>query len=150
MLLIPQLLVPLPAFAILLFSLVPFSILQPIVDPGVGEGLGLFAIALAAFVALAGWATWGPDRATPNGAQIAILDLRLTFLTRAGIHLFFVGALIVTGIAVREPMLLVIALVLLALEAPLSALVRRRSRERERVADEPRADVAGTESAALP
>jgi hypothetical protein len=145
-----QLLVPLPAFAILLFSLVPFSILQPIVDPGVGEGLGLFAIALAAFVALAGWATWGPDRITPDGAQTAILDLRLTFLTRLGIHLFFVGALIVTGIAVREPMLLVIALVLLALEAPLNALVHRRLRDRERVADGPRANVAGSETAAVP
>jgi hypothetical protein len=145
-----QLLVPLPAFAILLFSLVPFSVLQPIVDPGVGEGLGLFAIALAAFVALAGWATWGPDRTTPNGAQTAILDLRLTFLTRVGIHLFFVGALVVTGVAAREPMLLVIALVFLALEAPLNALVHRRLRDRERVPDEPRANVAGSETAALP
>jgi hypothetical protein len=147
-----QLLVPLPAFAILLFSLVPFSILQPIVDPGVGNGLALFAIAMAAFLAVAGWATWGPDRAMPDGAATAILDLRLTFVTRLGIHLFFVGALVVTGIAAREPILLVVALLLLAVEAPLSALVHRRLRDRDRVADaaHTRPNVAGGETAALP
>jgi hypothetical protein len=147
-----QLLVPLPAFAILLFSLVPFSLLQPIVDPGVGNGLALFAIALAALLAVAGWATWGPDRSMPDGAATAILDLRLTFLTRLGIHLFFVGALVATGIAAREPILLVVALLLLAVEAPLSALVHRRLRDRDRVADaaQTRPNVAGGETAALP
>ena len=147
-----QLLVPLPAFAILLFSLVPFSVLQPIVDPGAGRGLGLFAISLAAFVAVAAWATWGPDRAAPNGARAAILDLRLTFMTRLGIHLFFLGALLVSGIAMREPVLLVAALVLLAAEVPLSVLVHRRMRDSDRLTDAERArgNVAGGETAALP
>jgi hypothetical protein len=121
-----QLLVPLPAFAILLVSLVPFAILRPIVDPDVGGGLSLFGIALAAFVAVAAWATWGPDRAAPDGERIAILDLRLAFLTRLGIHLFFLAVLIVSGIAVREPVLLVVALALLAIEAPLARYVHRR------------------------
>ena len=147
-----QLLVPLPAFGILLFSLVPFSLLQPIFDPGAGEGLGLFAIALVGFLAVAAWAIWGPHRGLPDGAQSAILDLRLTFLTRLGIHLFFLGALVVTGIAAREPMLLVVALVLLGAEAPLSALVHRRLRDREPMvgAERTRANVAGGETAALP
>jgi hypothetical protein len=147
-----QLLVPIPAFAILLASIVPFAIVKPLVDSDPGGGLALFALTLAAFVALSAWAIWGPDRIRPNGAGVAILDLRLTFLTRLAIHLFFLGALIATGIAVREPMLLVVALVMLGAEAPLSVLVHRRMRDWERSTDPAgtRANVAGSEPAALP
>ena len=147
-----QLLVPIPAFAILLASIVPFAIVKPLVDSDPGGGLALFALTLAAFVVLGAWAIWGPDRIRPNGAGVAILDLRLTFLTRLAIHLFFLGALIATGIAVREPMLLVVALVMLGVEAPLSVLVHRRTRDWERATDPAgvRANVAGGEPAALP
>lgn len=121
-----QLLVPVPAFALLLASIVPFAIIKPLLDSDPGGGLALFAITLAAFVAIGAWAIWGPNRARPDGAGAAILDLRLTFLTRLAIHLFFLGALVATGIAVREPMLLVAALVMLVVEVPLAILVQRR------------------------
>jgi hypothetical protein len=122
-----QLLVPIPAFVILLFSLVPFSLLKPLVDSDVGGGLSLFAVALAAFVAIAAWATWGPGRERPDGASAAILDIRLAFFTRLGIHLFFLAALVGTGLAGREPVLVAAALLMLALEAPLAVLVHRRT-----------------------
>ena len=147
-----QLLVPIPAFVILLASIVPFAIVKPLVDSDPGGGLALFALTLAAFVALGAWAIWGPDRSRPNGAAVAILDLRLTFLTRLAIHLFFLGAIVATGIAVREPILLVVALVMLGAEAPLSVLVHRRRRDWEQASDSARArtHVAGSEPAALP
>ncbi|HET8777214.1 MAG TPA: hypothetical protein VFN76_06100, partial [Candidatus Limnocylindria bacterium] len=147
-----QLLVPIPAFAILLASIVPFAIVKPLVDSDPGGGLGLFALTLAAFLALSAFGIWGPDRARPNGAGVAILDLRLTFLTRLAIHLFFLGALVATGIAVREPMLLIVALVMLAAEAPLSALVHRRMRDREHAPDPSAAQrtAAGSKPAAVP
>jgi hypothetical protein len=131
-----QLLVPIPAFVLLLVSLVPFTILQPLVDPTPGGGMLLFAITLAAFL----WASWrgvfGPDRATPNGDATAILDLRLAFATRLAIHLFFLVALVGMGLASTEPMILVIALLLLAAELPLAVLTRRRhERTAQRSAD---------------
>lgn len=123
-----QLLVPIPAFALLLIGLVPFTILQPMLEPGAGEGLGIFAIFLAAFVALSAWAMWGPDRGRPNGAADAIIDLRLAFASRLAIHLVFLGALLWLGLATTEPILLVVAVALLAAEFPLAMLVNARRR----------------------
>ncbi|MGH2402682.1 MAG: carotenoid biosynthesis protein [Candidatus Limnocylindria bacterium] len=121
-----QLLVPIPAFALLLAGLVPFTLLQPLVDPAPGGGLVLFALTLIAFVAASAWAIWGPDRGRPDGAAEAILDLRLAFATRAVIHLVFLVALLWLGLATTEPMLLVVALLLFAAELPLGLLVSNR------------------------
>lgn len=121
-----QLLVPLPAFAILLVGLVPFSALKPLVDPTPGGGLGLFAITLLIFAAVAAYGVWGPDRIRPDGQRTGMLDLRLAFVTRAAIHLVFLGALVWLGLATTAPMLLVVALVLLGVELPLAWLVARR------------------------
>jgi hypothetical protein len=121
-----QLLVPIPAFGLLLLSLVPFTIIKPIVDPAPGGGLGLFAVTLAAFVAIGAWGIWGPDRGRPDGARDAILDLRLAFATRIAIHLVFLGALLWLGLATAAPMLLVAALVFLLAELPLAGLVAER------------------------
>jgi len=121
-----QLLVPIPAFALLLATLVPFTVIKPLVDSAPGGGLTLFAISLVAFAAVAAWAMLGPDRTTPDGAADAILDLRLAFATRTAIHLVFLGALVWLGLAVTAPMLLIVALVLLAAELPLAMLVRAR------------------------
>jgi hypothetical protein len=88
--------------------------------------LPIFWVALAAFTAISAWAVWGPDRARPNGESIAILDLRLAFATRLAIHLFFLAALVVIGLAVSEPILLFVALGLLLAEAPLGVLAHRR------------------------
>jgi hypothetical protein len=59
-----------------------------------------------------------------------MLDLRLAFVTRVTIHLVFLVALFGLGLATSAPMLLVVALAMLALELPLGWLVSaRRARE---------------------
>jgi hypothetical protein len=122
-----QLLVPIPAFALLLLSILPFSVLKPLVDTDPGGGLPLFAVALVAFVAISAWAVWGPDRGRPDGAAEAILDLRLAFATRLAIHVVFLAALLWLGLATTAPMLLLVALLMLAAELPLGLLVGARS-----------------------
>jgi len=121
-----QLAVPIPAFVLLLVSLVPFTALQPIVDPAPGGGLLLFVVTFLGFIAAAAWGVLGANRGKPDGAATAIVDLRLAFATRLAIHLFFLGALVVTGLVTREPVILIVALVLLAAELPLAVLVERR------------------------
>ena len=121
-----QLLVPVGAFGLLLAALVPFTIVKPMVDSAPGGGLGLFAVALAAFVAVAAWGVWGPDRVAPDGAGVAILDLRLAFATRLAIHLVFLLALLWLELATTAPILLVAAVVFLLAEIPLGWLVAAR------------------------
>jgi hypothetical protein len=125
-----QLLVPLPAFALLLIGLIPFIALKPVVDPAAGGGAILFLITLAAFIVVSGWAAFGRDRGRPDGASEAILDLRLATATRIAIHAFFLVSLVVLGLASSLPVLLVTAVVLLAAEIPLALLVRTRLAER--------------------
>ena len=122
-----QLFVPLPAFAVLIASIWLFAQVKPMVDSDPGGGLLVFWIALAAFAAISAWAIWGSDRGTADGASEAILDLRLAFATRVAIHLLFLGALLWLGLAVSEPILLVVAIALLLAELPLASLVRARA-----------------------
>ena len=128
-----QLLVPIPAFGLLLVGLVPFSILRPIVDAAPGGGLWLFGVALAAFCAIAAYGVWGPGRGTPNGEGTAMLDVRAAFVTRVAIHAVFLIALFTLGIVGRAPMLLVASVALLAVEWPLAVLVHERLATRDRV-----------------
>ena len=121
-----QLAAPLPAYTVLMLGLLPFIWLKPLTDDAPGGGLGLFLLTLAGFAAVAGWGAWGPDRTTPDGQRTAILDLRLAFVTRLAIHGFFLGGLLTLGLALELPVLLVVALVLLAAELPLALMVRRR------------------------
>jgi hypothetical protein len=121
-----QLLVPIPAFALLLVAIMSFSVLAPLTGDGRGGGLPVFWVALGGFAALSAWAIWGPDRARPDGAEVAILDLRLAFAVRLAIHGFFLAALIALGLAVSEPVLLAVAVLMLTLELPLAALAHRR------------------------
>ncbi|MGQ0607254.1 MAG: carotenoid biosynthesis protein [Chloroflexota bacterium] len=126
-----QLAVPIPAFVLLLVSLVPFTVLQPVVDPAPGGGMILFIVTLVAFLGAAARGTYGPNRGTPDGSATAILDLRLAFGTRVAIHLFFLAALFLMGLAATEPVLLLVAAALLAAELPLALIVeRRRATER--------------------
>ncbi|MGH2356655.1 MAG: carotenoid biosynthesis protein [Candidatus Limnocylindria bacterium] len=141
-----QLLVPIPAFVILIAAIVPFAVVRPLLDPAPGSGLGLFALTLAAFVALAAWGVWGPNRGVPDGQRTQIVDLRLAFLTRVVIELVFLGAMLAIGLALAEPVLLAVALALLAAEVPLAQLVRHRLRGA--VAPQERTATAG--SPALP
>jgi hypothetical protein len=121
-----QLLVPLPAFALLLTGLIPFIAVKPLIDDAPGGGGIPFLVTLAGFVLISGWAVFGPDRAAPNGERMAILDLRLAGLTRVAIHCYFLGALLVMGLATQLPVLLGVALLLLGAEVPLSWLVAGR------------------------
>ncbi len=121
-----QLAVPGPAWILLLAGLVPFAFLRPIVDPHLGGGLWLFGVALAGFLAISVWGVWGPDRVQPDGAGLAILDLRLALGTRVAIEGFFLTSLVIMGLAWQLPVLLGAALVLLAAEWPLGRLVHAR------------------------
>jgi hypothetical protein len=121
-----QLLVPLPAFAVLIASIGAFAVVKPIVDDDPGGGMLVFWIVLAAFVAISAWAVWR-DRGDADGAAEAILDLRLAFASRIAIHLVFLAALLWLGLALAEPVLLVVAIVLLLAELPLASLVRGRA-----------------------
>src|SRR5207253_2484668 len=119
-----QLLVPIPAYVILLVGMMPFASLRPVVDPAPGGGLWLFVVSLAIFAAIAGYAVWGPDRAASNGERNAMLDLPVAFTSRIAIHCFFLTALLLLGLVPQVPMLLVVVLVLLGAALPL-ALARR-------------------------
>ncbi len=121
-----QLLVPVPAFGVLIASIGAFAVVKPMIDPAPGGGLAVFWAVLAAFVAVSLWAVAGPDRRRPHGAADAIVDLRLAFASRLAIHLLFLVALVWLGLAVSEPVLLLVALAMLALELPLGTVVRRR------------------------
>jgi hypothetical protein len=121
-----QLLVPLPAFAVLTASIGLFAVVKPMVDSDPGGGLLIFWICLAAFVAVSAWAVWGPDRGVADGASEAILDLRWAFATRLAIHLVFLVALLWLGLATSAPVLLLVALAMLAGEWPLAAVVAAR------------------------
>jgi hypothetical protein len=121
-----QLLVPVPAFALLFTSMIPFTILKPLIDPEPGGGVGIFALTLIVFAGVSAWAVFGPDRGRPDGAEDAILDLRLAFATRLAIYAVFLAALLWLGLATSEPMLLAVAVVLLLAEGPLAVLVSRR------------------------
>ena len=121
-----QLAVPVPAFVLFLFCLVPFSALQPLVDPAPGGGLWLFLITLVAFVGAAGWGVFGPNRGTPDGSATAILDLRLAFATRIAIHCFFLAAMLYLGLATSQPVIFAVAIALLAAELPIGILTVRR------------------------
>jgi len=132
--------VPLPAFAFLTAAILPFALVKPVIDPTSGGGGVLFALTLAAFVAVAAWGTFGPGREAPDGQRNAILDLRLAFATRVAIQGFFLAALLVMGLAFQLPVLLLVALLFLAAEVPLAALVRSRMTDAGASAPEPDAE----------
>jgi len=147
-----QLAAPLPAYAVFMLGLLPFIWLKPLTDDSPGGGLGLFVSTLAAFAAVAAWGVWGPDRTAPDGQRTAILDLRLAFVTRLAIHGFFLGGLLTLGLAHELPVLLVVALVMLAAELPLALVVRRRlaSTGRPAPAEPPQRRAASPGRGALP
>jgi hypothetical protein len=124
-----QLLVPVPAFALLLIGLMPFIFVKPLVDSSRGGGGILFLITLLVFLGIAGWAVFGRDRGSPDGANVAILDLRLATVTRLAIHGSFLVGLLMLGLASQLPILLLVIVALLLAELPLAGMVRARHRE---------------------
>jgi hypothetical protein len=125
-----QLLVPIPAFAILSAAIWPFALVKPVVDPTSGGGGVLFLVTLSVFVAIAAWGVFGRDRDPPDGQRTAILDLRLAFFTRVAMQAFFLTALLVMGVGFQLPVLLIVAVGLLAAEVPLALLVLSRRTDR--------------------
>jgi len=123
-----QLLVPIPAYAILIVGLIPFIVLQPLLEPGHGNSLGIFVVTFGCFAAIAAYGVWGPDRIAPDGARVAIVDLRLAFVSRLAIHVVFLGALLFLGLQTTLPMLLLVSLGLLSTEMPLAWLAHARLR----------------------
>lgn len=123
-----QLLVPLPAFAILLLSLVPYIVIQPLIDPSLGGGMLIFLVTLAVFIAIAAWGVLGPEHGAPEGESQAMLELPVAFGIRAVIHLFFLVGLLAIGLEEERWVLLVVALALLAAEVPLAWLAAARAR----------------------
>jgi Carotenoid biosynthesis protein len=132
-----QLAVPVPAFAVLLISIIPFALIMELTNAEPGGGLWLFGLTLIVFVAVAGVGTFGPGRQAPDGRASAIVDLRLAFFTRFSMHGFFLIALLVMGLATSEPVLLLTSLVLLAADIGVARLVDQRRNEAvgERVSD---------------
>jgi hypothetical protein len=121
-----QLGVPVPAFAILITSIIPFAVIMELTGAEPGGGLWLFALTLAVFVAIAGVGTFGPKRQAPDGRAKAIVDLRLAFFTRFSMHGFFLVALLVMGLATQLPILLVTSVGLFFADVAISRLVEQR------------------------
>jgi hypothetical protein len=121
-----QLLVPAPAFVLLILSIIPFAAVLPYVDPAPGGGMVLFLATFAVFLAVAAWGVFGPDRGRPNGESFAILDLRAAFFTRLTIHIVFLVAAVWLGLVAAEPVIVFVAGVLLIAEVPLAILTERR------------------------
>ncbi|RPH34651.1 MAG: carotenoid biosynthesis protein [Chloroflexi bacterium] len=124
-----QLGVPIPAFAILLTSIIPFATIMELTNAEPGGGLWLFGLTLVVFVAVAGVGTFGRGRQAPDGKGSAMVDLRLAFFTRFSMHGFFLLALLVMGLATSQPVLLLTSLALLVADIGVSRLVDRRREE---------------------
>ncbi|MGH2489325.1 MAG: carotenoid biosynthesis protein, partial [Candidatus Limnocylindria bacterium] len=105
-----QLAVPIPAFAILITSIIPFALILEWTGAEPGGGLWLFGLTLAVFVAISLLGAFGPRRQPSDGEANAIVDLRLAFFTRFSMHGFFLVSLLVMGLATQLPVLLVTSL----------------------------------------
>ncbi len=121
-----QLLVPAPAFGILVASIVPYTAVSVATNAPAGGPLWLSALAIALFALVAWRGVFGSGRQPPERRAVAMVDLRLAFFTRLSIQAFFLGALVVMGFATQLPVLLAVSVALLVLEFPLGLLVNSR------------------------
>lgn len=121
-----QLLIPIPAFFVLVTAIFPFALVMELTGAEPGGGLWMFGLTLAVFVAIAALGMFGPLRQAPDGQATAIVDLRLAFFTRFSMHGFFLLALIVMSLTTPLPILLVTSVTLFAVDVALSRLVDRR------------------------
>ena len=121
-----QLAVPIPAFAILITSIIPFAVIMRLTGAATGGGLWLFGLAFAVFVAISLRGVFGAGRQAPDGQAKAIVNLRLAFFTRFSMYGFFLLAMLVMGIASQLPVLLVTSVVLFGADVWLSRVVDER------------------------
>jgi len=121
-----QLLVPVPAYAILIASIIPYALISTWADAPTGGALWLSFLSIGLFAAVGWRGIFGPRRQPPDGRVVAIVDLRLAFLTRFCIQGFFLLALLVMGFATQLPVLLITSVVLISADVWLSRLVNQR------------------------
>jgi hypothetical protein len=121
-----QLLVPVPAYAILIASIIPYAVISARTNAPTGGALWLSFVCIGLFVMVALRGVFGPGRQPPDGQMAAIVDLRLAFFTRLSIQGFFLLALLIMGIATELPVLLVTSVVLILVDVWLSRLIDQR------------------------
>lgn len=133
-----QLLVPIPAYVILIAAIIPYAVISAWTNAPTGGALWLSALFIATFAVVAGRGIFGSSRQPPDGQDAAIVDLQLAFFTRLSVQTFFLLALLVMGLAGQLPMLLLTSVGLLAADLWLFRLVEQR-RATARVQDTDRA-----------
>ncbi len=121
-----QLLVPIPAYAILIASILPYAFISARTNAPTGGALWLSFLCIGLFGVVAAYGVFGSGRQPPDGQSAAIVDLRLAFFTRLSIQVFFLTALLAMGIATQLPVLLVASVTLIMGDLWLSRLVDQR------------------------
>jgi len=121
-----QLLVPIPAYAILIASIFPYAFISVRTNAPTGGPLWLSFLCIGLFAVVAARGVFGSVREPPDGQIAAIVDLRLAFFTRLSIQVFFLTALLVMGVAAQLPVLLVASVILIAGDVWVSRLVDQR------------------------
>lgn len=116
-----QLLVPLPAWLGLLAGVSPYAFLQAVHFHEVGSDWPLITIAFVVFGLLTfhGVVTRNKPRETPDPYHATM---------RIMMHMYFLSALVATGMFFQSPGLLMISLTMLALETALTVIVFRDHR----------------------
>ncbi len=137
-----QLLVPVPAFGILIASIIPYALVTVWTNAPAGGPLWLSAVVIALFAAVAWRGVFGSRRQLPERGTVAIVDLQLAYFTRLSIQAFFLGALLVMGLATQLPVLLAVSASLLVVEILLVRLVNTRLAEAAAKTDERAAPAA--------
>ena len=121
-----QLLVPIPAYAILIASIIPYALISTWTNAPTGGALWLSFVCIGLFVMVAFRGVLGTGRQPPDGQMAAIVDLRLAFFIRLSIQGFFLIALLIMGIATELPVLLVTSVVLILVDVWLTRLIDER------------------------
>ena len=121
-----QLLVPIPAYAILIASIIPYAFISARTNAPTGGALWLSFVCIGLFVMVAVRGVFGTGRQPPDGQTAAIVDLRLAIFTRLSIQGFFLLALLIMGIATELPVLLGTSVVLILVDVWLSRLIDQR------------------------
>lgn len=124
-----QMAVPFLAYFSLLLGMVPFFILKDSFFPQTGGGLEIFWAVLALFVGVVAAGVFrGRERSSLRFDWVPVL-------LRSSFHVYFLAALLLTGIFASLPVLLAISLGMLALEVGLVLLLWKLSRYPEEVAE---------------
>jgi hypothetical protein len=121
-----QLLVPIPAYAILIASIIPYAFISARTNAPPGGALWLSFVSIGLFVMVALRGVFGTGRQPPDGQMAAIVDLRLAFFTRLSIQGFFLLALLIMGFATQLPVLLIVSVALTTVDVWLSRLIDQR------------------------